>query len=422
MKKPKKEKQSFWKKLGPGFITGASDDDPSGIATYTQVGAQFGFGQIWTVLLMWPLMVSVQEMVARIGMVTGQGISAVIKKNYAKWVIYLFVILILIANTVNIGADFGAMADSMHLILPQIPFVVFAIIFTILILVLEIFISYKTYAKILKWLALSLFSYLLTLLIVTGSWQEILFNTLVPHFIFSKEFILALTAVLGTTISPYLFVWQSNEEVEEEISIGRTSIFKRKGATKEEIVRMRKDTMIGMAFSQIITFCIIGTAANTFFKNGIFDIGSTAQAAQALEPLAGRFASLIFSIGIIGTGLLAIPVLSASAAYAFSEAFSWKEGLYKKLRDAHGFYGVITIATLVGLLINFIGINPIKALVLAAVLNGIVTPPLLAIILKVANNKKIMGQHKNGKLANALGICTLVFTAACVVLIFTLQK
>ncbi|MFA6410819.1 MAG: Nramp family divalent metal transporter [Candidatus Buchananbacteria bacterium] len=421
MLKKKKEKQNFWQKLGPGFITGASDDDPSGIATYTQAGAQFGFGQIWTVIIMLPLMISVQEMVGRIGMVCGQGIAAVIKKNYSKWVIYLFVCLIFIANTVNIGADFGAMADSMHLLLPQIPFVVLAIIFTVLILVLQIFISYKTYAKILKWLALSLFSYLLTLIIVTGSWQEIIFNTIIPHFVLSKEFILALTAILGTTISPYLFVWQSSEEVEEEISIGRTSIAKRKGATKEEIKHMRRDTAIGMAFSQIITFCIIGTAASTFFKHGIFDVQTTAQAASALEPLAGRFAALLFSIGIIGTGLLAIPVLSASAAYAFAEAFNLKEGLYKKLRQAHGFYGIITIATLIGLLINFIGINPIKALVLAAVLNGIVTPPLLAIILKVANDKKIMGRHRNNRLSNFFGITTLIFTTTCVVLIFILK-
>jgi len=418
MKKPKKK--NFWQKLGPGFITEARDDDPSGIATYTQVGAQFGFGQIWTAPFMWPLMSAIQEMVARIGMVAGQGISAVIKKNYPRWVVYIFVVLILVANTVNIGADLGAMAASTQLLIPQVPFAPLAIGFTILILFLEIFITYKTYAKILKWLALSLFSYLLTLLIVTGNWRELLFNTFIPHFVFSKEYILALTALFGTTISPYLFVWQSNEEVEEEIAIGRFTIARRKGATKEEIKAMRRDTFIGMAFSQIITLCIIGTAANTFFKNGIFDVTGTAQAASALTPLAGHFAALIFTIGVIGTGLLAVPILSSSAAYALAETFNWQEGLYKKFRQAHGFYGVISIATLVGLMINFIGINPIRALVLAAILNGLVTPPLIAIILTVGNNKKIMGNNINGSLSNILGYLTLVFTAICAVLIFVL--
>ncbi|MFA6214955.1 MAG: Nramp family divalent metal transporter [Patescibacteria group bacterium] len=419
MKKTKKE--NLWQKLGPGFITGASDDDPSGIATYTQVGAQFGFGQIWSVIFLWPLMSAIQEMVGRIGMVAGRGLVGVIKNTYSKWVVYVFIILILIANTVNIGADLGAMAASTNLIVPQIPFPVLAIGYTVLILFLEIFLSYKVYAKILKWLALSLFSYLLTLIIVTSNWGEILARVLVPTIILSKEFVIALTAVFGTTISPYLFVWQSNEEVEEEISLGRNTLKKRLGATAKEIKTMRRDTLVGMAFSQIITFCIIGTAANTFFKNGIFDIQSTAQAAQALEPLVGRFASLVFSIGVVGTGLLAVPVLSASAAYALAEAFDWSEGLNKKFRQAHGFYGIITISTLIGLLINFVGLNPIKALFWSAVLNGLVTPPLLAIILKTANNPKVMGKLTNKNLANILGYVTLICTTACAILIFVLN-
>lgn len=417
----KNTKQNFWQKLGPGFITGASDDDPSGIATYTQVGAQFGLAQIWTVIFMWPMMVCVQEMVGRIGMVAGRGLVGVIKRTSSKWVVYVFVLLILLANTVNIGADLGAMAASTQLLIPNVPFALLAIGFTVLILVLEIFISYRIYAKILKWLALSLFCYLLTLIIVTGNWYNLFSHAFIPQLIFSKEFMIALTAVFGTTISPYLFVWQADEEVEEEIALGRATIRKRLGATKQEIKSMRHDTMIGMAFSQIITFCIIGTAANAFFAHGIFNVASTAEAAQALQPLAGRFAALIFSIGVVGTGLLAIPVLSASAAYALAGAFDWSEGLYKKFRQAHGFYGVITMATLVGLMINFLGINPIQALFWAAVLNGLVTAPLLAIIIKVANNPKVMGKKINSHLSNIIGFATFVFAALCAISIFVFQ-
>jgi len=410
--------KGLFKNIGPGFITGTSDDDPSGIAAYTQVGAQFGFGMLWTAFLMLPLMISAQEMSARIGLVSGQGIVAILKKHYPKIIVYVFVALILVANTINIGADIGAIADCVHLIIPQIPFTVLAIGLCVMILSLEILVSYKHYVNILKWLGLCLLSYALTLILVTNNWSELLFHAFIPQITFNQQFMIALTAVLGTTISPYLFIWQGNEEVEEEIAIGRTSIKKRRGATKKEIRGMRWDTVIGMAFSNIITFCIIATAANTFFKNGIFDITSTAQAAQALEPLAGRFASLVFSFGVIGTGLLAIPILSASASYALSETLNWREGLYRKFHQAHGFYGVITAATAIGLLINFIGINPIKALFWAAVLNGIVTPILLAVIIKVANNKKVMGKYKNGKLSNTFTILTLILTALSASLIF----
>lgn len=408
------------KKFGPGFITGASDDDPSGIATYTQSGAGFGLGQIWTVIFMWPMMISIQEMVARIGMVAGQGLASVVRKRYSKWILYILVFLILIANTINIGADLGAMADATRLIMPRVPFAVLAIGYTVLILFLEIFITYKTYAKILKWFALTLLSYVVTAFLVTTDWGSLLTVAFIPHFELTREFVMMIVAILGTTISPYLFIWQGNEEVEEEIAQGRKTLVQRKGATAHEIKDMRSDTIIGMTFSQIITFCIIATAAFAFFKNGLFDIQTSAQAAQALQPLAGRFASLVFAVGVIGTGLLAIPVLSASASYALSEAFGWKEGLYKKFKQAHGFYGVITVATLIGLLINFIGISPIKALIWAAVLNGLVTPPLILIIMKVANDKKIMGARLNGWLSNSLGIITFLVTTVCAVLVFVL--
>ncbi|MDD2785551.1 MAG: Nramp family divalent metal transporter [Patescibacteria group bacterium] len=412
--------KKFFKKLGPGFITGASDDDPSGIATYTQVGARFGFGQLWVTLWSYPLMAGIQEMVGRIGLVTGRGLTATIRNHLPKWVLYVFVSLIVIANTINIGADLGAMADAAKLLLPNVPFAFYAVSFTILILVLEIFLSYRSYAKVLKWFTLALFSYLITMIIVTSDWQSLLAGAIIPHIRLDRDFFLMLTAVLGTTISPYLFIWQSNEEVEEEIADGKTTIGQRVGASKREIKDMRQDTFIGMGFSQLIMFCIIATAANTFFKHGLLDIQSSAQAAQALTPLAGRFASLIFSIGIIGTGLLAVPVLSASASYALSEAFGWKDGLYKKFKQAHGFYGVITISTLIGLLINFVGINPIKALIWAAVLNGLVTPPIVFIIMRIANDKKVMGKWINGKLSNTLGIITLIVTITSAVLFFVL--
>lgn len=414
------KKKSWFRRLGPGFITGAADDDPSGIATYTQVGAQFGFGQLWTVFFTLPLMVAMQEMVGRIGLVSGRGITDIVRRIFPKWVLLLFVGLILLANTMNIGTDLGAMAEVTRLVFPQIPFVILAIGFTALILFLEIFISYKTYAKLLKWFALALFSYVITLFLVTQNWSELAFSAIIPQFQISKAFILTLVAILGTTISPYLFIWQANEEVEEEIADGRSSIKKRIGATKQEIKEMRRDTAIGMLFSQIIMFCIIATAGNAFFKNGIFDIQSAAQAAQALQPLAGHWASYIFALGVIGTGLLAIPVLSASASYALSEAFGWKEGLYRKFRQAHGFYGVITLATLLGLMINFVGINPIKALIWTAVLNGVVTPPLILIIVKIANDKKVMGKHVNGIWSNLFGGITFLVTSVCVLLLFIL--
>lgn len=414
------KKKSWLRRLGPGFITGAADDDPSGIVTYTQVGAQFGFGQLWTAFFTFPLMMAMQEMVGRIGMVSGRGITDIVRRIFPKWVLLLFVSLILVANTINIGTDLGAMAEVTRLIFPQIPFAVLAIGFTALILFLEIFISYQTYAKLLKWFALALFSYVVTLFLVTQNWAELWVNVVTPHFQLSKPFMLTLVAILGTTISPYLFIWQANEEVEEEIAEGRSTLKKRSGATEQEIKNMRRDTAIGMLFSQIIMFCIIATAGSAFFKNGIFDIQSAGQAAQTLQPLAGHWASYIFALGVIGTGLLAIPVLSASASYAFSEAFGWKEGLYRKFKQAHGFYGVITFATLLGLMINFVGINPIKALIWTAVLNGIVTPPLILIIVKIANDKKIMGKHVNGVWSNLLGGATFLVTSICILLLFLL--
>lgn len=421
MQLPKeKTKRSLWQKIGPGFITGSSDNDPSGITTYTQVGAQFGFGQLWTAFVILPFMSAVQEMSARIGMVAGEGITAVLRKKYPKWLLWIFVSLILVANTINIGADLGAMADAAHLLVPSVPFTVYALLFTFLILFLEIFLTYKVYANVLKWFAMSLLSYALTAFIVITDWRELLVHAVIPTIQFNRDFIMALVAIFGTTISPYLFIWQAHEEIEEEVAEGRTTKLLRKGATKAEITDMRRDTIIGMSFSQCITFFIISTAAMMFFKNGLLDIQTTAQAAQALEPLAGRFAALLYTAGIIGTGLLAVPVLSASASYALADGFGWHEGLYRKFREAHGFYGIITLSTLIGLLINFIGINPIKALIWTAVVNGLITPPIILIMMLIANNKKIMGKHVNGKVSNLLVGGTLTITTIASILLFVL--
>lgn len=386
--------------VGPGVITGAADDDPSGIATYSQTGAQFGYGQLWTSLLLLPFMTAVQEACARIGAVTGKGITAIIKEHYNKKILYGMMGLVVLANTINIGADLGAMGAAAHLVLP-INLVVLTLFFSVLILVLQIFISYRNYSKILKWLVFSLLAYPLTLFLIEVPWGEVLKATFVPHIELSFTFLFIITGVFGTTISPYMFFWEASEEVEEEkkrglIKNGKPQI------TKSFLRLLRIDNFIGMMSSQIVSWSIIVVSATVLNTNGVTNINTAADAASALEPLvhtfpaAGFLAKLIFALGVIGLGLLAVPVLSASASYAVSEALSWKEGLNLKLKKAHGFYGVIIVATLIGLLINFIGIDPIKALVFSAVFNGVVSVPLIFIIGKIAKNEKIMGEYKSG--------------------------
>lgn len=408
--------------VGPGLITGAADDDPSGIATYTQTGAQFGYGQLWTAFLLLPFMTAIQEACARIGAVTGTGIAAVIKKNYNKKILYAVTALVLIANTINIGADLGAMGAAAHLIIP-INFTLLTLFFTALILFLEIYTSYKTYAKILKWFALALLSYPLTVFLVHEPWGTILRATLVPHVQLSFAFLFIITGVLGTTISPYMFFWEASEETEEEkerhlIKNGTVRV------TKKFIRSMRIDNFLGMLSSEIATWCIIVVAATVLNAHGLTNIATTADAAKALEPLvhtfpnAGFLAKLLFSIGVIGLGLLGVPVLSASASYATTEAFSWKEGLNLKFKRAHGFYGVITVATIIGLMINFIGINPISALVFTAVFNGVAAVPLIFIIAKIAHDEKIMGEHKSGWLSNIFVWATFVLMTASAIAMF----
>ncbi|MDE3185614.1 MAG: divalent metal cation transporter [Bacteroidota bacterium] len=395
--------QKFFSILGPGLTTGAADDDPSGIATYSQTGAQFGYGQLWTALYMLPFMIGVQEACARIGIVTGKGITANMKAHYSPKVVYFTVSLLVVANVLNIGADIGAMAAAARLILP-LPFVVWTLLFTVSILILEIFTTYKVYARILKWLALSLLAYPVTIFIIHMPWLAVMKATFIPHIEFNFAFFFIITGVLGTTISPYMFFWQTSQEVEQLkeknwINNGIPSI------RKSNIRSMRIDNNAGMIISEITTWSIIVVAGTVLHNSGITDIQTAADAAKAIEPLvhsfphSGYLSKVIFSIGIIGLGFLAIPVLSGSAAYAVSEAVNWEAGLNLKLKKAHGFYGIITIATLIGLIINFVGINPVKALVYVAVLNGVAAVPLIFLIIKISTNKAIMGKYKSGLLS-----------------------
>jgi NRAMP (natural resistance-associated macrophage protein)-like metal ion transporter len=412
--------------FGPGVITGASDDDPSGIATYSQAGAKFGLGIIWMSLFQLPMMIVVQEMCARIGLVTGKGLAGVIKSKYPKKILYPVASLLIIANTINIGADIGAMAAAARLIFPILPIIVSTISFTVLIIIPEILIPYKKYTRILKYLTLSLFAYVLTAIIVGGNWEQIFFASIIPHFEFNSDFATMFVAVLGTTISPYLFFWQASEEAEEDVAKNKIEgIGKgRPKITIKDIMLMKEDVAIGMFFSIFITWSIILTSAGSLHENGIMNIETADQAAEALEPLvhtfpnSGYIAKIIFALGIVGTGLLAIPVLAGASAYAISDTFGWSEGLGKKFRQAKQFYVVIIASTVIGLLINFIGINPIQALIYAAVINGVVAVPMLFIIMKIANDKKVLEGRTNGLFSNVAGWITFVVMGIAAVIMF----
>jgi NRAMP (natural resistance-associated macrophage protein)-like metal ion transporter len=412
----------FVKTLGPGLVTGASDDDPSGIATYSQVGAQFGYGMLWTMLFSYPLMAAIQESSARIGRVTGSGISANLRKAYPAWLLYVAVGLVLMANIFNLGADIGAMGAAAHLILPGY-IGIYIVAFGLLSLVLQLFIPYTRYVRYLKWLTLSLFSYVATSFFVRIPWSQALLSTIYPHVRLSKEYFTAIIAVFGTTISPYLFFWQASQEVEEvKTNRGEKALKRAPEQAKEQLGRIRLDTYIGMGFSNLVAFFIILTTAATLHAHGVTDVTSSAQAAEALRPLAGRFAFLLFVCGIVATGLLAVPVLSGSAAYALGEALKWRCTLESKPPDAKGFYATITAATLIGLAINFIGIDPIKALFWAAVLNGLTAAPLMAVIIRVATNQKIMGKFVLSTYLRTVGwIATALMVSAGIGLLVTLR-
>lgn len=422
LKPPRKKFLKFLSILGPGLTTGAADDDPSGIATYSQTGAQFGYGQLWTALYMLPFMMGVQEACARIGLVTGKGISAIVKEHYNKKILYSVVGLVLIANIINIGADIGAMAAAANLIIP-LPFTVWTLLFTATILILEIFTTYKVYARILKWLALSLLAYPVTVFIIQMPWLTVLKATFIPHIEFTFAFFFIITGVLGTTISPYMFFWETSQEV-EEVKERKWMVDGVPSIRKSNIHKMRIDNNVGMIISEITTWSILVVAGTILHNSGVTDISNAADAAKALEPLvhsfphSGYLSKVIFAIGIIGLGFLAVPVLSGSAAYAVSEAVNWESGLNLKLKKAHGFYGIIIIATLIGLIINFIGIDPVKALVYSAVLNGIAAVPLIFIIIKISTNNKIMGQYKSGALSKVILWITFLGMASAAIAMF----
>lgn len=413
--------------LGPGLITGAADDDPSGIATYSQTGAQFGFGQLWTALYQIPLLLAVQECCGRIGSVTGKGLAGVIKEHYSRTILVGVVLLVVVANAINIGADIGAVAAAAQLVVP-LPLWLFALLTAVLVVVLEVLVSYQRYAKVLKWLALALLSYPATAFMIAEPWGKILYATVVPHIEFTFSFLFIITGVFGTSISPYMFFWQASEEVEEEIALGFSPDDGARPVLPPNFIRnMRIDTTVGMISAELAQWFIIITTGSVLFSHGITTINTAADAARALEPLvrsfpnSGQVARDLFAVGVIGLGLLAIPVLAGSAAYALAEAFSWKEGLSRKFNEARGFYGVIIVSTSIGLLLNFVGIDPIKALVFTAVFNGIAAVPLLYLIARINANRAILGALRGGALSRFFVWLTFaVMALSAAALLYTL--
>ena len=378
--------------FGPGLVTGAADDDPSGIATYSSVGAQFGYAMLWTMPLIYPFMAAIQEISARLGRVTGRGIAGNIRRFYPKWILYLTVVLLLIANIINIGADIGAMGAAVNLLVGG-PTLLYCVLFALVSVLLQVFIPYKSYSAILKWLTLSLFAYVGTVFVVQINWMEVLQGTFIPNISVKREYLAALIAVLGTTISPYLLFWQSGEEVElMESALGEEALKKAPRQAPEQLQRIKIDTYVGMAFSNLIAYFIILTTAVTLHAHGKTDIDTAAQAAEALRPIAGAFASLLFSLGVIGTGLLALPVLGGSAAYAVGEALRWPVGLERKAKEAKAFYAVLAMATLVGLALNFTKVDAIKALVWAAIINGVTAAPVMCLMMLLASRRNVMGK------------------------------
>ncbi len=406
--------------LGPGLITGASDDDPSGIATYSQAGAQLGFSIPWVMLFSYPLMSAVQEISARIGRITGHGIAGNLCRHYPNWLLQSIIALLFIANTFNIGADLAAMGNIAE-ILTGAPHTLFVIFFGVLCVTMQIFMEYSRYVAVLKWTTISLFAYFGTLVMVHLPWNEVVRGIFIPRLEWNLDFFTSLTAVLGTTISPYLFFWQSSQEAEDErVDPDKKPLVKAPKDGPEEIHRIRLDTYIGMAFANLVALAIILTTAATLHQNGTTNIESAQQAAEALKPIAGPFAFVVFSIGIIGTGLLAVPVLAGSSAYAVGESRRWKVGLGRKPKEAQAFYMIVALAGLVGIILNFTPINPIKALYWSAVLNGIVSGPVMVVMMLMARNQKIMGKFCIGRGLTIVGwIATVVMILSAIGILFT---
>ncbi len=404
----------FWKILGPGLITGASDDDPSGIATYSQAGAAFGLSTLWTSIVAFPLMASIQQMCAKIGLVTSQGLTGALKSNYPRPLLYVMLLFSFPAIVMNIGADIAGMGAVGNLLFPKIDAIYFSVFFTLMLLILIIYLPYQRIAAILKYLCIVLLVYLIVPFLFKQNWMDVAENTFIPTIHLNKDFISVLVGILGTTISPYLFFWQASMEVEEMKHKKRYLM-----VNKKIIHNMQQDVDFGMSFSGVVMFFIILTTGTVLYKAGIHQIDTVEQAAAALKPLAGNFAYLLFAIGVIGTGLLAIPVLSGSLSYIITETFGWEQGLDKKFHEAKAFYIVMAFSLILGLSINYIGISPVKALIYTAILYGLTAPVLIAIILHISNNKKVMGEFTNSKKTNILGFASLVImTAAAVTLIY----
>ena len=406
--------RGYFQRIGPGLVTGAADDDPSGIGTYSQVGAAFGFQFLWTALAALPLAIAVQEATARLGLFSGKGLAVLIKQEFPKWVLYLALTLVVGANSFNIGADLGSMAAATRLLVP-IPQTVLVVVFACVMALLEIAIPYRQYSKVLRWLCLSLVSYIAVLFIVNVSWSEVLRNVLVPSISFHRAEIAAVIAIFGTTISPYLFFWQTSEEVEE----GPVRASDSPQHVRMHLRAMRGDVTAGMFSGVSVMFAIMVTSAASLHANGVFTVGTAEEAARALEPLAGSSAKVLFAIGILGTGLLAVPVLAGASSYAISEALGWKEGLSLKLSQARGFYYVILGSMLLGLAMNFIGLNPVRALYLSAILNGLAAPPLIVMILLLSRRRHVLGEHTSGKISQSvIGIAALASALLPVAYIF----
>ena len=411
--------KKLWRSLGPGLITGASDDEPSAIATYSIAGAKFGYSMLWATLFTLPLMVAIQEMSARIGRISNRGLAGNIKRHYPRWILIFIAFLIVTVNTINVGSDMAGMAQAMAMVTP-LGEKLSALVMTLAVLFATIFLPYKKIVIIFKWIAMSLLAYILASFSVRQNWGEIIYRTFIPNFVFTKDYFVVLIAFFGTTISPYLFFWQANQEVEEraieQCKPGR--ICRLKPVTDGELRKMRLDTRIGMIFSNLITYFIITLTAATLFRAGNLHIETLRDAAEALRPLAGEYAYLLFTIGIISSGFLAIPVLAGSAAYVISEVFGWSEGLSKSFTKAKEFYIIIVASSLLGLLIPLLGIHPVRALFYTSIFYGIISPVLIYMVIHMANNKKIVGEYINSTRHNVVGYITFGIMAFFSVFVF----
>ena len=406
----------FWKMIGPGLVTGASDDDPSGIATYSQAGAAFGLATLWTSIVAFPLMAVIQQMCARIGLVTSQGLTGTLKKHYSRPLLYVMLLFSFPAIVMNIGADIAGMGAVGNMLFPSIDSMFFSVFFTLLLLGLIIYLPYQKIAKVLKYLCIVMLVYFVVPFLYKQDFGEIVKATFIPTIRFDKEFMAIIVGILGTTISPYLFFWQASVEVEEMKNKSKHVI-----VNKKILNEMKQDIDFGMTFSGFVMYFIILTAGTVLFKAGVHHIDTVEQAAMALKPLAGNLAYLLFAIGVIGTGLIAIPVLSGSLSYIFTETFGWEQGLDKKFHEAKGFYVIIAISLLLGLCMNYLGISPIQALIYTAVLYGITAPVLIAIILHISNNKAIMGKNVNSLWSNIFGTIALLIMSVAAIFLLYLQ-